>query len=253
MRQVLVLAVTTVRELARERWVWVIAGLGIFMIALSLVLAQMSFDEGDRLLADFGLAAVEIAVTGLGLFAGATLLSREIERQTLLLILSKPLSRGQFLAGKSLGLLALFAVLIASQCLFLFLLLQSKPSAFALGVAGSTILWKALCLFSFALFLGSWVRPVIAFAFGLTLWMLGNWLGDLKFIAEKAENIELLRAVEAAAWIVPNFDRFNWKSFVDLQSQLGWSDLGASTVHFGLWGLLYFVLATWSFGRKDLV
>lgn len=253
MKSLFTLATTTVRELIRERWVWLIAGLGIFTIFLSLVLSQMSFDEGDRLLADLGLAAADLAAAGLALFAGATLLAREIERQTCLLVLAKPLSRDTFLAGKSAGLAALLAVLLLSQCLFVYLLLGTKPTFAGLAIAGLTLWLKALTLLGFAVWMGALVRPLIGFLFGLALDMFGHWLGDLEFFARKAENPVFLAVAEGARWIVPNFDRFNWKSFVDLESHLGWSDLGGAAIHLGAWAVFYFVMAAVSFRRRDLV
>src|SRR5688572_46674 len=109
MNKTWVLAKTSFRELVRERVFWLVAGLAIFLLCLSLLLGELSFDERERLLWDFGLAAAEIGALAMALFSGSYLIPREVERQTCLLILAKPVSRFQFLLGKWLGSAAVIA------------------------------------------------------------------------------------------------------------------------------------------------
>ncbi len=71
---------------------------------------------------DFGL----VAVTGFGLivavFVAASLVHKEVEKRTVFVLFSKPVSRAAFITGKFLGLCGTMAVVLAGMGLFLFAL-----------------------------------------------------------------------------------------------------------------------------------
>lgn len=100
MYKVWTLARTTLREMLRERVFMVAVLIAIVLLALSFLLGALSFAEQRKILADFGFLAVQISGLGVSLFAGAYLLAKEIEKQTCLLILSRPVTRSQFILGK---------------------------------------------------------------------------------------------------------------------------------------------------------
>ena len=60
--------------------------------------------ERERILQDVGLAAIRLMSVGIATFVGVGLIHGEVERRTIYTILSKPISRTQFLLGKYLGL-----------------------------------------------------------------------------------------------------------------------------------------------------
>ena len=54
------------------------------LLFLSLALGQLTFDENIRLSANFGFTGIHIAVAVLAVFVGSSLVSKEIEKQTIL-------------------------------------------------------------------------------------------------------------------------------------------------------------------------
>ena len=62
--------------------------------------------ERERILQDVGLAAIRFFGAAIAIFMGVGLIHREVERRTIYTILSKPVTRARFLAGKYLGLVA---------------------------------------------------------------------------------------------------------------------------------------------------
>lgn len=87
------IALNTFRELARNKILYMIVFFGIALIGFSLVLATLSLGQSDKIVADFGLAMVEIFGIISVIFIGSQLLFREIEGKTVYLILSKPVVR----------------------------------------------------------------------------------------------------------------------------------------------------------------
>jgi ABC-type transport system involved in multi-copper enzyme maturation permease subunit len=251
MRPIWILARNSFREKIRERVFLVIAGLAVFLVLLSLLLGELSFDEQARMLGDFGLAATELSAVAVALFSGAFLLAREIERQTCLLILSKPISRSQFIIGQWAGSAFLLVLLIGALVFTLSVLMWTSPLIFF--APAFSIFAKCLILLSWALFASTFVRPILALLSAIALYLLGHWLGDLEFFARKAGDGTLVALTENLRWIVPNFDLFNWKSFYYLEQPPAFRDIMGLFFHMIAWVGLLLTGAGYLFGRKDIV
>ncbi|WII73426.1 ABC transporter permease [Bdellovibrio sp. 22V] len=256
MAKVWALARTTLREMLRERMFLVVVMIAIALLGLSFLLGALSFAEQRKILTDFGFLAIQVAVLGVSLFSGAYLLAKEIEKQTCLLILSRPVSREQFILGKIFGVLALNTLLLASLAILLWVLL---------GLWKESQLWLSffeICLslwFESAIIL-CWVicfslivRPVLALGAGFMVFLLGHWLGDLAFFAEKSKEAVFIKAVEIFHWVTPNFYRMNWKSAYFLENGIPAENIGWMLAHMVGWGLLLILLTQFFFRRKDIV
>ena len=75
------------------------------LIFARLLLANISYVERNRILQDIGMASIRFFSVAIAIFVGVGLIHREVERRTVYTILSKPLTRGEFLLGKYVGLL----------------------------------------------------------------------------------------------------------------------------------------------------
>jgi len=93
----------------------VFATIGILILSPSLVM--FTLDDDNQLLKDVGLSTLLVAGLLLGVFASASVVTEEIENKTALTILSKTVSRAQFVLGKFLGITV--AVILAEFLLAL--------------------------------------------------------------------------------------------------------------------------------------
>jgi ABC-type transport system involved in multi-copper enzyme maturation permease subunit len=121
-KQIVNIAVNTFRETIRDRVLAVIVVFALLMIAAGLWLGSISLGEQGRMIKDFGL----VAVTGFGLivavFVAAGLVHKEVEKRTVYVLFSKPVSRGAFITGKYIGLCGTMAAVLAGMGIFLFAL-----------------------------------------------------------------------------------------------------------------------------------
>ena len=119
-RQTVAIALNTFKETIRDRVLAVIVAVRAVMIVAGLWLGSISLGQQGRMMKDFGL----VAVTGFGLivavFIAAGLVHKEVEKRTVFVLFSKPVSRAAFIAGKFLGLGVTMAVVVAGMGLFLF-------------------------------------------------------------------------------------------------------------------------------------
>lgn len=114
------IAITTLQEAVRRRWLIVLLALGIVMLLASTSLVGLQPGEEERFLRDFGTGFIVTITLLMAIFLGAALVPPEIERRTIFTILSKPVTRLEFLIGKFLGLcLTLFVNLAILSAVYL--------------------------------------------------------------------------------------------------------------------------------------
>lgn len=113
MGRVWAIAINTFREAVRDRVLYGVLGFAIAVLLFTLVLAELSLDQQERVVHDLGLASISIFSVVVAVFLGSSLLYKEIERKTLYVILPKPLRRHEFVIGKYVGITLTAAVFVA--------------------------------------------------------------------------------------------------------------------------------------------
>src|SRR5437016_4221541 len=106
MTPLLALAGNTVRELTRNKLLYLIGLFSAALILASLAFTQLSVGQWDRIINDISLAAIQLSGACVAILIGVNLIAGEVDRRTLYVTLSKPVSRTQFIVGKYLGLCA---------------------------------------------------------------------------------------------------------------------------------------------------
>lgn len=110
------IAGNTLRETVRQPVFWIIIflSIGLMWLTSRLPLWTIGGLEADEVMAkDIGLASVTLCGLLVALFASSSVVSDELEKKTALTVLSKPVSRSQFVVGKFLGI----ALAVAMACL----------------------------------------------------------------------------------------------------------------------------------------
>ena len=74
------------------------------MITSGVLLSYLSMNEQNKIVIDLGLSAISIFGLIITVFVGTNLVSKEIDKKTIYLIISKPIRRSDFILGKYLGL-----------------------------------------------------------------------------------------------------------------------------------------------------
>ena len=113
----------TFTELVRLKVFYFLLIFALLLIANSLFLARLSFQQEFQVLKDVSLGAMSIFTSLLAIVATAQLIPRDLEDRTIYTILAKPVPRYEYLMGKLAGVLLLLALsILAMSALFLALL-----------------------------------------------------------------------------------------------------------------------------------
>src|SRR5688572_28941427 len=124
MRTVSHIALNVFRESVRDRVPYNLVLFAVLLIGSSYLLAQLPAGQDRRIIEDLGLAATSIFGLFIAIFIGIGLVSKEVERRSVYALLSKPISRQQFIAGKYAGLVLTLAVNVTVMTLALYFVLS---------------------------------------------------------------------------------------------------------------------------------
>ena len=115
LRRVGLIAENTFQEALRQRFLAILLGVAGAMAGGALFCREFSFGSSElKFLTDVGLGALTFFGAILAIVAPAQLLFGDLERQTVLTVLAKPVTRAQFIVGKLGGVLLLLAVFCAA-------------------------------------------------------------------------------------------------------------------------------------------
>src|SRR5262249_34554654 len=98
-------ALAAFREGVRQPLFWLIAGLGSLLLLLFLALPYFTFGDDFKMMKQVDHDVVMLAAVAFGVIAAGVSISEEIEGRTAVTLMSKPVSRRQFLLGKYVGIL----------------------------------------------------------------------------------------------------------------------------------------------------
>jgi hypothetical protein len=92
------------RETIRQPVFVIVLGVSIGLIALSPTFSMFTLMESVRLVQDMGLSTIMLAGLLLAVLSASTVVSEEIRGRTALMVVSRPVGRGEFVVGKFLGI-----------------------------------------------------------------------------------------------------------------------------------------------------
>ncbi len=237
MWSVVVIALNTFRENLRDKILYNLVFFALLLIGASILLADLTIMEHHRMIADMGLAAINLVGVVIAIFVGIGLVGKEIERRTVYTIMARPIRRTQFILGKYLGLVMTLSVNMAvMMAVFLATLwLYRAPVHGALVQAVALIFVEVLLVTAMALFFSTFSTSTLSASFTIGLFVVGHLTMDLKGIAEKSQSEAVKAVTTAAYYIFPNLEMLNVKG----QAAVGVGVPYAYQATASLYGLLY--------------
>src|SRR5436189_3877367 len=102
--RIVYIAANTFREAVRDRVLYNLIAFALLVTGAAVLVGQISIAIERLVVINLGLTAVSLFGIIIAIFIGIGLVSKEIEKRTLYTVLSRPVRRWEFIAGKFLGL-----------------------------------------------------------------------------------------------------------------------------------------------------
>ena len=214
MNRVTSIAVHTFKESAREKVLYNLIVFALLMIGAAILFGTISVGIERIILVNLGLSSISVFGMLMAIFIGIGLVSKEIERRTIYVILSKPVPRAEFIVGKYLGLLLILLVNTSIMTAGLYLALFYQKRSFELQDllplgAIYFILLELAIVVGLALFFSCISTPVLSAVYTFCLFVIGNFLSDVRWFGQESASPVLRRLTDLVYYLLPNFSNFN--------------------------------------------
>ena len=279
-------ATTTFQEAIRRKWMTALLGFAVVMLAVSTFFTWMQPGEEQKFLRDYGIGFTVIMTLIAAIFLGVALIPPEIERRTIFTILSKPVTRLEFLIGKYLGLmLTLLLNLLIMGAIFLlaysWFVVSKEGFAKAwlsdgLGVSRQGLgfdllnLSKALFLHlgtlsimaALAITLSQFLSGITAIIAGFIIYFLGQsasyWerlaggSGAASEAAKPALSPAIRGVVDAVYFVLPRLDRFDVRERLVNELPIGLNYLVKAGASGAIYTAVLLTVAHFAFSDREL-
>jgi ABC-type transport system involved in multi-copper enzyme maturation permease subunit len=209
--RILTIAWNTGREAIRSKLLYTLLFFALVLILASLILSNISYVERGRILQDIGLASIRLFSVAIAVFVGVGLIHREVERRTVYTILSKPLSRGEFLLGKYVGLVATLwlqaAIMIAAFGAVS--LLRGVPLGAAHAAAFALLGIELAVVVAIATLFSAFTTPMLASFFTGGFWIVGNLTRNLRDLGAGSDLGAVRHLTALLHRVLPDLASFN--------------------------------------------
>jgi Cu-processing system permease protein len=212
-RRIFYIAANTFREAVRDRVLYNLIAFALLLSGAAVLVGQISIDIERLVVINLGLTAVSLFGVVIAIFIGIALVSKEIDKRTLYTVLSRPVRRWEFIAGKFFGLSGTLVVNTFFMALGVFGALLYVAHALHVAdlrvlVALYFIVLQFIIITALALFFSSFSSPLLSALFTFSLFVIGTFAEDLRGFAAIAHGLSRWLAT-AAAYLVPNFSALN--------------------------------------------
>ncbi|MEQ8791282.1 MAG: ABC transporter permease [Pirellulaceae bacterium] len=260
---------TSISEIAQPMFL-ILVGLGIFLLLFFLFLPFHTFGEDIKMLKNTGLQLVLVLCIIQAIWAAGTSVSEEIEGRTALTVLSKPITRIQFIMGKFLGIVwtvALMFIILGTVFLFV---VSYKVIYDGRETAANAVVWQD-CYFEMTrivpglalAFMETVVLTAISVAISTRLSMLANFsisfgiyvLGHLTplIVQSSVADFEPVKFVgQLIATVFPVLDHFNIEAAVSGGTSVPLEYLGWALLYCMMYVTLAMLLALVLFEDRDV-
>jgi Cu-processing system permease protein len=223
MKRIWSVAHNTFIEAIRDRVLYSLALFAFLMILSSLIFADISAEQYNKIVKDLGLTAISLIGIMISIFLGMGLVYKEIEKKTVYNIFSKPIRRYEFILGKYLGLGLTLLINTAAMALILFFIVlytEIKYEGIIKYYYGGHYFaefFKAvffeylefIVITGIALVFSSFTTPVMSVLFTFFLFAIGRFSSDVRLFAEQVKSPVVGFLAEFIYRIIPNLEKFD--------------------------------------------
>ncbi|MBI4051482.1 MAG: hypothetical protein HY400_03140 [Elusimicrobia bacterium] len=251
---VLLLSRNVFKEQIRIRAFQLILIFGGVVLYAALLLGALAVDEEIRVLFDFGLSFLELMALVTTVFGAATSILKEMELKTIYLILTRPVTKSEYLLGRFLGLmLTVFLSMLSMSLLhlsvlflkgwqwnsvYVLLILMSYLKIYVIGAAGILMAILSTSILS-------------AIALTSILWTLGHFLTEVRFLIQKSQGIATW-LLKPLPFLIPNLQLFNLRDRWEAPLSIHWGPtLGVTLGYALLYAAACLLVAQWLFNKKE--
>ena len=249
------IALNTAREAIRNKLLYSILFFAVVVVAVAALFGSVSIGDPMKFVKDFSLMSVSLFGVAIAVMLGVSMLNKELGRKTIYNILSKPVSRWEFIVGKFLGLVATLTLVVAlmTAALLAIVAVFEGHIDWTLALGAQMTVLELMILVAVALFVSAVVvTPTIAGLVTAAAFVAGRCAGYLEYFGGPDQPLALRGVARGLYWVLPHLDRLNVANQVAYGDPIAASYVLTVAVYaFAYTGILL-LLAIFMFSRREL-
>ena len=251
--RVVVLARAAYLEAVRDRVLLIAGVFTIGLVLFSRVLGWLSIEDDLKMVQDFSLSGMSWLALLLAMLVGAFTIAKEVDRRTVYPVLSRDVTRSEFLLGKYFGLVGATwsCLLLAGGALLVWLAMWGGRPSTALLAALLGLLCESLLLIAVALFFGALTAPTVAAVTTCGFALAAHSTEALRELTSAGRRPEFGFLWEAVYRLMPNLEDVNFINATRSGAPVRWADLGTGALAMALWSVVFLGGATLLFRRRE--
>jgi ABC-type transport system involved in multi-copper enzyme maturation permease subunit len=254
MRNIFVIAKNTLKLEIRDKILYGIIIFGLLYIFFTLFLSDLVLKELP-MVKSFGLTGIYFFNAIIALFLGTTSFFKDVDRKVVYFILSKPVSRAQFLLGKFFGLcMVLFFATVILSVAYLGLILYEHGGFDALGLLAIAMQFLEMALFlAFAIFVSTFSSSLLSIVYTSGVFFLGHVVSSLLSAAKQIGlgGIKLV-LVEILYYVFPNLEKFDARDLAIHAVAMPFTEFALAVAYAAVYIILLLSAAIWIFEKKEI-
>lgn len=249
------ISLISLKEVIRHKFFYGLLIAALFIISVSVILGPLSMTEEKRIAVDFGLFGVQIVIIAISIFFGSLSITRDLEKKALMTLLSKPVSRSDYVLGKFLGIsiVSFMSVIVLGCFVCVLFLYVGVPLHWIHLQALWGIYLESLVILSFSILFSTFTFSFLNIIFSSSLFIIGHWIETVRQIV-KTDDTHLWAQVMDYIWnILPNLEKFNWRSHAVYGDFVSMEEVMFYSFYAIPWVVLSMVIAVNLFKKKDII
>ncbi|WP_204103411.1 MULTISPECIES: ABC transporter permease [Spirulina sp. CCY15215] len=252
--RILAIAGNGFRETLRDR---VLYFLGIFALFLGIAkrwLPEVAAATETKMFIDLGLGTIAGCSAIAAIFVATNLINKEIEKRTLLTILSKPVSRAEFIVGKHLGLWGIIGAIAWMMSIVYWVMLAGDRHDFLLVnflIILAFLFLELGVLIAAALMFGTFTNSLVAVMLSLGVYLMGHGSKDLVALGKLSENAQIESISKNLYLILPDLSRLNFRNEAVYNLLPPASELLTDALYALVYMILFLAIAILIFSRRQ--
>lgn len=252
--RILAISKNAFREAVRDRILYNLIIFVLLITASAIFLGELTAGQESRVIVNLGLSAMLFFGAFIAIFVGVSLVSKEIEKRTVYSIFSKPVSRGEFIVGKYLGLcLTLFVNVVVMGVGVSLALLYVGGGRLAGTVWGAILLifLELTILTGVAIVFSSFSTPALSALLTFFVFLIGHFSSSLLEFAGGTGSRAAVWVFTGIYYVLPNLSHFSFITNSSHGDSPSAALLGGSFIYAIVYDVVLLTIAILIFSRRN--
>ncbi len=241
------------REARRNRVTVVVAGFALVLLFSTSLLVDVTVLTFDRVITDMGLGVMSLLLVAICIYLSCGVISTEIERRTIFLVVTRPVSRSRFIVARFAGTVftLLTLLLVMTAAMITQFIAFKTPVTESVVAALIGLIFELTVLSAAGFFFSSFSGPLVAASCTTGIYFAGHLSADLYKIGQRSTSEALKRFVTSIYYVLPNLERVNFRPQATYATPIHWPTVASGAAYVTCFTVVLVALACVIFERRD--